>query len=337
MNWKGCAPRCRAASSACRRSCTCAAPARGGRRGRRLRRRRSRRCSRRPERSTICAAGPRSASSASGSTRSTCSRRARDARSRACTAGGRFTARRSTSALTQAGRPLHEVLGREARPLTFVVSLRLGEPPSLDPVNGRLKNYPTLRFKLDATSSWTPELIEALVATGAVDSIDFKALYRGTIVDQLPDPVLVSARRSRRSPTRGSRTRTSSTRAPPRRSPTSTTGSPGTPRSTRSPTSSRSRSRRRMVNIKPSRIGGLPSCARPTTTAPSTASAPTAAGSSSSAPAAGRRSTSRRCFIPTRPTTSRRWAFTRTTHGPGLPASPLPPAPSAVGFRWESS
>ncbi len=93
-------------------------------------------------------------------------------------------------ALRQAGRPLHEVLGREARPVTFVVSLRLGEPASLDPLTRRLDRYPSLRFKLDPTSSWTPELIEALVATGAVDSVDFKSLYRGTVVDQPPDPVL---------------------------------------------------------------------------------------------------------------------------------------------------
>jgi L-alanine-DL-glutamate epimerase-like enolase superfamily enzyme len=93
-------------------------------------------------------------------------------------------------ALRQAGRPLHEVLGREAHPLTFVVSLRLGEPPTLDPIERRLARYPTLRFKLDPTSSWTPEVIAGLVATGAVDSVDFKSLYHGTVVDQAPDPVL---------------------------------------------------------------------------------------------------------------------------------------------------
>ena len=71
-----------------------------------------------------------------------------------------------------------------------MVSLRLGEPATLEPITSRLDDYPTLRFKLDATSSWTPELIAALVETGAVDSIDFKALYHGTIVDQPPDPVL---------------------------------------------------------------------------------------------------------------------------------------------------
>jgi hypothetical protein len=93
-------------------------------------------------------------------------------------------------ALRQAGKPLHEVLGREPSPLTFVVSLRLGDPATIGPIERRLDRYPTLRFKLDATSNWTPELFDALVPTGAVDSIDFKALYRGTIVDQPPDPVL---------------------------------------------------------------------------------------------------------------------------------------------------
>ena len=93
-------------------------------------------------------------------------------------------------ALRQAAHPLHDALQREAEPLTFVVSLRLGEPPSLEPLRRRLDRYPTLRFKLDPTSSWTPELIHSLVDTGAVDSVDFKSLYRGTVVDQPPDPVL---------------------------------------------------------------------------------------------------------------------------------------------------
>ena len=56
-------------------------------------------------------------------------------------------------ALRQAGRPLHEVLGREPRPLTFVVSLRLGDPATIGPVRRRLERYPTLRFKLDATTN----------------------------------------------------------------------------------------------------------------------------------------------------------------------------------------
>jgi len=93
-------------------------------------------------------------------------------------------------ALQQAGRPLHEVLAREPAPLRFVVSLRLGEPATMTPLESRLSHYAALRFKLDATNSWTEELITAIAATGAVDSIDFKALYKGTVVDVEPDPAL---------------------------------------------------------------------------------------------------------------------------------------------------
>jgi L-alanine-DL-glutamate epimerase-like enolase superfamily enzyme len=93
-------------------------------------------------------------------------------------------------ALAQAGEPLHAVLGREPAPVRFVVSLRLGEPPTLAPMLRRLDPYPRTRFKLDPTSSWTEELIAELVATGSVDSVDFKGLYTGTIVDQPADPVL---------------------------------------------------------------------------------------------------------------------------------------------------
>ena len=93
-------------------------------------------------------------------------------------------------ALRQAGTSLGEALGREPRPLTYVVSLRLGEPPSLDPVTSRLERYPGLRFKLDPTNDWTPEIVEGLVQTGAVDSVDFKGLYTGTVVDNPPDPDL---------------------------------------------------------------------------------------------------------------------------------------------------
>jgi len=93
-------------------------------------------------------------------------------------------------ALRQAGRALSEQLVRVANPVAFVVSLRLGEPPTLDPVLRRLERYPDLRFKLDPTSSWDEELIAGLVGTGAVDSVDLKGFYQGTIVDQPPDPVL---------------------------------------------------------------------------------------------------------------------------------------------------
>ncbi len=80
-------------------------------------------------------------------------------------------------ALSQAGRTLHDALGREPRPITFVNSLGLGDPPSADTIHHRLDRYPGLRFKLDAEVTWTPEIVAALVGTGAVHTIDFKGQY----------------------------------------------------------------------------------------------------------------------------------------------------------------
>jgi hypothetical protein len=91
-------------------------------------------------------------------------------------------------ALRQAGRSLADVLERELRPVTFVVSSRMGEPPTIEPVTRRLVRYPDLRFKLDGTPDWSEELITGLVETGAVDSIDFKGAYKGTPVDAETDP-----------------------------------------------------------------------------------------------------------------------------------------------------
>ncbi|MGZ6641257.1 MAG: hypothetical protein ACXVFT_05390 [Solirubrobacteraceae bacterium] len=93
-------------------------------------------------------------------------------------------------ALRQAGTSLAAHLGREPRPVTFVVSLRLGEPSTLEPVTHRLRAYPTLRFKLDPVSDWDDDLVSGLVQTGAVDSVDLKGLYEGSVVDQGADPVL---------------------------------------------------------------------------------------------------------------------------------------------------
>jgi len=91
-------------------------------------------------------------------------------------------------ALRQAGRSLADALGREESPIHFVCSLRIGNPPSFEPVVKRLEAYPWLRFKLDGTPDWDQELIDRLAATGAVASIDFKGAYKGTAVDVETDP-----------------------------------------------------------------------------------------------------------------------------------------------------
>ncbi len=93
-------------------------------------------------------------------------------------------------ALRQADLSLGQAVVREPRPVAFVVSMGLGEPPSTERLYSWLGLYPSLRFKLDANSEWTDELVAELAATGAVDSIDFKGQYRGTTVDTPPDPAL---------------------------------------------------------------------------------------------------------------------------------------------------
>lgn len=93
-------------------------------------------------------------------------------------------------ALRQAGTAFDAVLGITARPVRFILSLRLGDPPSIDPVDRWLEVAPWLEFKLDAENSWPRELIEQLSATGRVESVDLKGLYHGTTVDNPPEPRL---------------------------------------------------------------------------------------------------------------------------------------------------
>jgi hypothetical protein len=79
-------------------------------------------------------------------------------------------------ALRQGGRALHEVLGLEPQPMTFVLSTGLGEPPSTDGLRDLLGRYPDLRLKLDASSSWDDRLLADLAELNAVDTVDFKGL-----------------------------------------------------------------------------------------------------------------------------------------------------------------
>jgi hypothetical protein len=81
--------------------------------------------------------------------------------------------------------------------MTYVNSLGLGEEPSADTILRRLEHYPQLRFKLDAHPAWSPEIIDVLVGTGAVRTVDFKGQYGLEIVSeaallQLYDRVLAA-------------------------------------------------------------------------------------------------------------------------------------------------
>ncbi len=75
-------------------------------------------------------------------------------------------------ALRQAGMSLGDAIGRTPQPLRFVVSTRVTN------VLRWLELYPELRFKLDPGTDWTDELVASLAATGRVDTVDFKGIYR---------------------------------------------------------------------------------------------------------------------------------------------------------------
>ena len=94
-------------------------------------------------------------------------------------------------ALRQAGRSLADAVGREPRPVTYVVSMRLTAPDggveTAQRVIDLLAKYPDTGLKLDPTNTWTEELVDDLATLGAVNSLDFKSFYKGTPVDLVTD------------------------------------------------------------------------------------------------------------------------------------------------------
>ena len=89
-------------------------------------------------------------------------------------------------ALSQAGMSLAGAVGREGRPVRFVVSTRADVRPWLE-------LYPAMEFKLDVEEDWDRALMEQLAALDRVRVVDLKAYYRGTSVDLAPDPELYRA------------------------------------------------------------------------------------------------------------------------------------------------
>jgi L-alanine-DL-glutamate epimerase-like enolase superfamily enzyme len=237
-------------------------------------------------------------------------------------------------ALRQAGLPLTAALGREARPVTFVASLRLGEPPSLDPVARRLERYPTLRFKLDPTSSWTDELIAELVETGAIDSVDFKGQYKGTVVDQPPDPELYTkvieafpdawiedpALTDETDPILEPH-RDRITWDAPIHSIADIEALPFPPK---------------MVNIKPSRLGGLRSLMDAYDWCEERGITAYGGGQWELGCGRGQIQYLASLFHPDAPNDVAPSGYNDPRVPAGLPASPLEPAPSGTGFRWNA-
>ena len=80
-------------------------------------------------------------------------------------------------ALCQADTDLGGALGRDPRPVRFLVSTGLGDPPSAAPVTDWLAVEPSLGFKVDVTRPLPDEVRETLVDTGAVEAVDLKGQY----------------------------------------------------------------------------------------------------------------------------------------------------------------
>jgi hypothetical protein len=235
-------------------------------------------------------------------------------------------------ALRQAGKSLAQVMERELRPLTFVVSLRLGEPPTIDPVRKRLDLYPTLRFKLDPTDEWTDELIAELVATGAVDSVDLKGLYVGTVVDAgadpelyrrvaeafpdawIEDPRLTEETDPVLEPYRDRITWDANIHAV-----ADIEGLPFRPR---------------MVNIKPSRLGGLQELFAAYDYCEEHGIGAYGGGQFELGPGRGQIQYLASLFHPDTPNDVAPSGYNLPDPAPGLPSSPLAPQGSDVGFRW---
>jgi L-alanine-DL-glutamate epimerase-like enolase superfamily enzyme len=240
-------------------------------------------------------------------------------------------------ALRQADKSLHELVGRTPRPVMFVNSRRLAEEDgtaSIAEVERLLERYPTLRFKLDPTPAWDDALIAALAATGAVDSADFKGLYRGTVVDNPADPALYR-RVAEGFP--GAWLEDPDLSAPgidevlaphrdritwdaPIHSIADIEALPFAPK---------------IVNVKPSRFGGLARLCAGYDYCAEHGIGAYGGGQFELGPGRGQAQYLAALFHPDTPNDLAPGGYNLTDPPDDLPASPLTPRPSATGFRWE--
>jgi L-alanine-DL-glutamate epimerase-like enolase superfamily enzyme len=235
-------------------------------------------------------------------------------------------------ALRQAGAPLHDVIGLEPLPVTFVSSMRLGEPASMEPLKPWLDAYPKLRLKLDPTSTWDDRLVTSLVETGAVDTLDLKGAYKGTPVDQEPDPTLY-ARVATAFPD-------SWIEDPALTEETDPVLEPHRARITwDAPIHSIGDIealpfRPRTLNFKPSRFGSLRALLDAYDYCTEHQIGIYGGGQFELGPGRGQIQYLASLFHPDMPNDVAPRAYNDNAPSPGLPSSPLPPAPSETGFRW---
>jgi hypothetical protein len=239
-------------------------------------------------------------------------------------------------ALRQSGIGIAAALGREPGSVSFVCSMRLSpgpdEPSTIATLNRKLDRHPTLRFKLDPTNDWTDELIGELVETGAIDSLDLKGQYKGTVVDVetdpdlyrklieafpdawLEDPDVNEETRPILEPVRDRLTWDA-----PIHSITDIEALPWPPK---------------MVNVKPSRIGGLSDLCETYDYCAERGIGAYGGGQWELGVGRGQIQVLASLFHPGAPNDTAPRGYNQADPPPGLPVSPMEPQLTSTGFRW---
>ena len=240
-------------------------------------------------------------------------------------------------ALRQNGVSLHEAVGHDPKPVTFVCSTRLSSfgdeaPSTTEPVRKRLAKYPGLRFKLDPENDWTAELIAELQTLAPVDVLDLKGHYRGTPVDVETDPALYAAVGEAfpaaylEDPDVNEATR-------PVLEPHADRWSWDAPLHSLADIEALER-KPTAINSKPSRFGSLRKLCAVYEHCEREGIAVYGGGQGEQWPGRGQAQYLASLFHPDTPNDVAPSGYNDPSVPDGLPESPLEPAPSATGFRW---
>ena len=255
---------------------------------------------------------------------------------RAGGATGATSRPRSISRCAQAGRPLHEVLGREPRPVTFVNSLGLGDPPSVDTILRRLERYPRAALQARRRAATGRRRSSTRWSAPARST---RSTSRASYGMEVEDPAALAADctsgSSTPSPTRCSRIRTTCRRSRALVDAARRRACPTTRRSTPSPTSTPSRSAPGRSTSSRAASARCATCSRSTPRARSAGSRMYGGGMGELGVARGQVQLLASLFSPDGAQRHRAARLQRARSGAGLPVSPLAPAPAATGFRRE--
>jgi hypothetical protein len=242
-------------------------------------------------------------------------------------------------ALRQAGRSLTDAVGRDPRPVNYVVSTRLSMPGAPGPerphrLYALLERYPGTRFKLDPTNAWTSELVEELAGLGAVDTLDLKGFYRGTPVDVVTDPELYCLI-AEGFPSAWLEDPDVTPETEPILAPHADRVTWDAPIHSVADIEARPW-RPRMLNFKPSRIGSLRALLDAYDFCEREGIGVYGGGQTELGPGRGQIQYLAALFHPDAPNDTAPAGFNELTTPDGLPASPLEPRLAPTGFRWEA-